>query len=525
MFDVPELFFPEYIRLYARYHPHKLALVVGDETSTWGELEASLCQVANGLQSLGIKPGDRVAVLAENSRSAVYAEFGILKMGAAVVSLSGSVRLEDLAMMLEDAQPKAIFVSHEHTEKINSLRPQLGNLTDERYFALDFNDAGWTNFSEFVSGASIHWQHVPIHGDDTFYITYSSGTTSTPKGIVLSHASRIAYFQTLAIELGFRSDAVVICGTALYSTTTWSLILVGFLCGATVIVLSKFDAEEYCRLADLYCATHTIMVPAQYARILDIVEHDSTKLASMRMIGSTGSKMPLAMKQRLMMRFRGMLHEVYGMTEGMVTALKPSDLPAKINSVGRPMLGNDFRIVDNLDRELPIEETGEIVAFTPSLLREYFRQPEKTREAVWLEPATGRTFLRSGDIGRFDADGYLYLVDRKKDMIVSGGFNIYPADIESILSAHPDVKEACVIGIPHNRWGETPLGLVTLCTSATTSDADQIKIWANEQLGKYQRLFAVEFRSAFPRNPGGKILKRKLREPYWTGKDEYEDAS
>ena len=514
MFDTPEIYIPESIRIFARSHPGKLALVVGDEAATWGEMEAALCKVANALSARGIKRGDRVAVLGENSLAAIYAELGILKLGAAVVSLSGSVSVDDLSVMLCDAEPSAIFVSQEHAAKIDQLRPRLGSLQHEKFFALDFTASGWTSFADLLCDASAEWTHVPIRGDDIFYLTYSSGTTSTPKGIVLDHRSRVQYFHVLAIELGFRSDAIVICGTALYSTTTWSLLLAALTCGATIIIQHRFDALEWCGLVEQYQVSHTIMVPAQYARVLDLVEHEPTRLSSLRMTGSTGSRLTPAFKQRMMARFPGCLHEVYGMTEGIVTALKPSDLPAKIDSVGRPMMANDFRILDAEDRELAAGETGEIVAYAPSLLREYYKQPEKTREAMWVDPATGRTFLRSGDIGRFDEDGYLYLVDRKKDMIVSGGFNVYPADIERVLSAHPAVLESCVIGIPHEKWGETPLGLV-ISREGSTATPEEMRSWVNDQLGKYQRLAAIEFVSAFPRNPGGKILKRELRTQYW----------
>ena len=514
MFDSPEIYFPEYIRLHARYHPHKLALVVGEETVTWGEMEAGFCRVANALLAFGVRRHDRVAVLGENSVQAILAQFGIIKMGAAVASLSGGLSKDDLAVMINDAEPELIFVSAAHAEKVDTLRSALACVPEDGFIALDFTRPGWRTLEDFLGDAPTAWEHVSIEGGDTFYLTYSSGTTSVPKGIVLTHRSRVQYFQTLAIELGFTSDAVVISGTALYSTTTWSLLLVAFLCGATIVVQQKFDAAEYCELADTYHATHTIMVPAQYDRVLELVEQDPARLSSMRMTGSTGSTMTVPFKQRMMSRFPGMLYEVYGMTEGIVTVLKPSDLPDKIKSVGRPMLGNDFRILDSDNRVLPNGEPGEIVAYAPSLLREYYKQPAKTAEATWIEPATGRTFLRSGDIGAFDDSGYLYLVDRKKDMIVSGGFNIYPADIEAVLTLHPQAAHASVIGVPHERWGETPLGLVILKPGATAT-SDEIRAWVNERLGKYQRVSAIEICATLPRNAGGKVLKRELRARYW----------
>jgi acyl-CoA synthetase (AMP-forming)/AMP-acid ligase II len=208
----------------------------------------------------------------------------------------------------------------------------------------------------------------------------------------------------------------------------------------------------------------------------------------------------------------GRLHEVYGLTEGLVTILHPADLATHAHSVGRPMLANDIRIIGADDIEVVLGAAGEIVGHSPFLMRGYHNLPDQTEAAIWREPGSGRTFLRSGDIGRFDTDGFLHLVDRKKDMIISGGQNIFPADLERVLAAHPDVAEVCVIGIPHVRWGETPLALVV---PRGETDATTLRDWANARLGRMQRLAAVEFRENLPRNAGGKFLKRELRAPYW----------
>jgi acyl-CoA synthetase (AMP-forming)/AMP-acid ligase II len=282
--------------------------------------------------------------------------------------------------------------------------------------------------------------------------------------------------------------------------------------GGAAVLMPKFDAAAACALIARHAVTHTILVPAQYSALLD--QPDLARLASLRMACTVGSLMAAERKQQIDALLPGRLHEVYGLTEGLVTILRPADLATHAASVGRPMLGNDIRILDGRDLPVPPGEPGEIVGCTPFLMQGYLGRPDATAATLWRDPASGRDFLRSGDIGRFDAAGFLHLVDRKKDMIVSGAANIYPADIERILFTHPGIADACVIGVPHPRWDETPLALVVLRPGAP-QDTAAILAWANDRLGKQQRLSAVELRESLPRNAAGKILKRLLREPYW----------
>ena len=255
--------------------------------------------------------------------------------------------------------------------------------------------------------------------------------------------------------------------------------------------------------------SHTILVPAQYAAIVQQPDA-ADRLASLRMACTIGSLMTADRKRALDAMLPGRLHEVCGLTKGLVTILRPGDLAEHAGSVGRPMMGNNIRILDGADAPLPPGEAGEIVGCSPFLMQGYLGRPDATTAALWRDKLTGRDFLRSGDIGRFDGDGFLHLVKRKKDMIVSGAANIYPADIERVLLPHPDVADACVIGVPHPRWDETPLALVVRRPGATI-DAAVLLEWTNAQLGRQQRLSAVEFRDGLPRNAAGKILKRELR--------------
>ncbi|MFD2580149.1 class I adenylate-forming enzyme family protein [Novosphingobium colocasiae] len=253
------------------------------------------------------------------------------------------------------------------------------------------------------------------------------------------------------------------------------------------------------------------MVPAMY---VSVVQHDddAADLSSLQVLISAGQSMPLALRETLAARIPGSgVYEVYGMTEGFFTLALPGDFAGgKRNTVGQPGFLEDIRIIDDEGRELPAGETGEIVAYGAGMMTGYFGKPELTAENLWIGPGD-RTFLRSGDLGHLDEDGFLYVSGRKKEMIKSGGINIYAIDIEEVLARHPDVREAAVVGVPHPRWMETPVGAVVLRAGALT-DADALLEWVNTRLARYQRLSAIHLRTDFPRATYGKIRKDRLRD-------------
>jgi acyl-CoA synthetase (AMP-forming)/AMP-acid ligase II len=255
------------------------------------------------------------------------------------------------------------------------------------------------------------------------------------------------------------------------------------------------------------------MVPTQFTVLLEQPDFDSYDLSSMRIWNSAGSPLRTQTKAEVIKRFSGELVELWGLTEGVATTLKPEDMQNKMESVGLPLVGWDVGIIDEEGRELPRGEAGEIVAFSSFLMPEYYKLPDKTAEAIWLD-AAGKTYLKTGDMGKLDEDGFLYILDRKKDMIISGGINIFASDIEDVLTRHPAVQDAIVIGIPHPKWGETPIALVIVREGVSISEEELIA-WVNPKLAKYQRIFRVEFCDDFPRNALGKVLKRELRAPYF----------
>jgi long-chain acyl-CoA synthetase len=278
--------------------------------------------------------------------------------------------------------------------------------------------------------------------------------------------------------------------------------------------MEHFTPADFIAEVERHRCTHVVMVPLQFQRVLEDPAFSREAVRSMRHMCTVGSPMHVALKVAVAREFGAELIELYGLTEGILTTLDPEYVESKAASVGKPVPGTDLRIIDDAGRDVPVGLSGEIVGWSRFVMSGYHNRPEATAETLWHDER-GRPWLRTGDIGRLDEEGFLYIVDRKKDMILSGGQNIYPADLEAVLKTHPAVLDCGVIGIPHATWGETPLGLVILRPGFEGTDPEAVRAWTNERLGRQQRLSAVEVRAELPRNPNGKLLKRELRKPYW----------
>jgi long-chain acyl-CoA synthetase len=286
-----------------------------------------------------------------------------------------------------------------------------------------------------------------------------------------------------------------------------------FFLGATYILLSRFEPVSYMEAIEREKVTHVMMVPSQIIALLNAPNFSSKALESLEMILSLGAPLHLEHKEELNRRLPGRFYELYGLTEGVVTVLDKYDYPAKPGSVGIPLPLFEMKILDEKEEELPPGEVGEICGKGPLLMPGYYKRPDLTEKTLI------NGWLHSGDMGYADEDGFLYLVDRMKDMIISGGVNVYPRDIEEIVVQHPAVREAAVFGIPHEKWGETPLAAVVLHETGSISP-EELKGWINERVAaKFQRVSGVVIKDDFPRNVAGKTLKREMREPYWEGRD------
>jgi acyl-CoA synthetase (AMP-forming)/AMP-acid ligase II len=349
---------------------------------------------------------------------------------------------------------------------------------------------------------------VSIEPGDTFNIIYSSGTTGTPKGIVHTHAMRWAQISALAI--GAYRKAVTIVSTPLYSNTTLVSFLPTIAYGGTAVLMSKFEARRFLEVAERERATHAMLVPVQYQRIMALPDFDRFDLKSFLLKTCTSAPFSVELKAEVLRRWPGYLLEIYGMTEGGgMCMLVANQFPDKLHTVGRPTMNCEIRLIDEQGREVPQGEIGEVVGRSNMTMTGYHGRPDATRAAEWID-AKGNVFIRHGDLGRFDEDGFLTLLGRSKDMIISGGFNIYPADIEAVLVEHPAVAECAVIGVPSEAWGETPYAFYV--PKDTNVTAAELVAWVNARVGKTQRLSSAEPILELPRSPIGKVLKRELRE-------------
>ncbi|HMG51882.1 MAG TPA: AMP-binding protein, partial [Kofleriaceae bacterium] len=333
------------------------------------------------------------------------------------------------------------------------------------------------------------------------------------KGIVHSQRMRWAHVRRGGM-FGYGPDAVTLVSTPPYSNTTLVSLLPSVALGGASVLMPRFEAGEFLRLAERHRATHAMLVPVQYERILRHEAFDRTDLSSFRVKFCTSAPFSAALKAEVLRRWPGGLVEYFGMTEGGGTCvLVAHQFPDKLHTVGRPAEGHDIRILDDAGRELPPGEIGEIVGHSPfAMMLGYHGRAADTAAVEWRD-AAGVRFIRTGDLGRFDADGFLSIVGRKKDVIISGGFNIYPVDLEAALAAHAAVAEAAVVGVPSARWGETPVGFVVLADGAQ-ADAETLRAFANARLGSTQRLADVAVVPALPRSAIGKVLKRELRDGY-----------
>jgi acyl-CoA synthetase (AMP-forming)/AMP-acid ligase II len=312
---------------------------------------------------------------------------------------------------------------------------------------------------------------------------------------------------------GYDTSTVTLISTPLYSNTTLVAVFPTLALGGTVVLMPKFDAHGWLTLAQRHRVTHTMLVPVQYRRIMACEDFGAFDLSAFRVKFSTSAPFEAALKQDILARWPGGLVELYGMTEGGGTCVLVAHVDRrKLHTVGKPAPNTDIRVIDDEGREVPRGESGEIVGRSPAMMTGYHRQPELTRKALWHD-ADGRPYIRTGDVGRFDEDGFVVLVDRKKDMIISGGFNVYSSDLEAVLARHPDVAEVAVVGVPSERWGETPVAFV-VARRGSAATTDELLEWANAQLGKVQRVSDVRLVEELPRSPIGKVLKRELREFY-----------
>jgi len=507
--DFPFQRIADLIRQHARARPDQAALIGGDTTLSYAALDALMDRVAASLQRDGLHAGDVIAICAHASPLYAAVFLGALRAGVTVAPLAPSVTAESFAGMLSDAAARWLFVDAAALDALGATPPA-------RCISLDGHSPG-TPLSDWLLPTGAAPTPVEVPPEAPFNIIYSSGTTGAPKGIVQSHGMRWSHVARGA-NYGYSADGVTLLATPLYSNTTLVVFFPTLAFGGTVVLMAKFDAARYLALAQAHRMTHTMLVPVQYQRIMAVPEFDRFDLSTTLSKFCTSAPFSAALKADVVKRWPGALIEFYGMTEGGGTCiLLAHEHPTKLHTVGQPAVGHDIRLIADDGVELSPQAvaagaTGEVVGHSPGMMTGYHGQPLKTREAEWFD-ASGKRFIRTGDVGRFDADGFLTLMDRKKDMVISGGFNIYPSDLEAVLREHAAVADVAVVGVPSVQWGETPVAFIVK-RDGVHADEDELLHWLNTRVGKTQRLAALQFIAELPRSAIGKVLKRELRERF-----------
>ena len=488
------------IQRHGRYRRDHLALVVADRRLSWGEFDDYANDLSHALTKAGIGQGDRVATVLPNCLELIALYWSITRIGAVVVPLSPLLQPQGLLNLLRDSGSGLVFLSETALQGLESAAGFDQNL--------EFVTLG-DSFTAFIaSGHGVLTAKPDVQPDDLFNIVYSSGTTGLPKGIEHSHLVRSQYAAHFAASFRMTPESVVLHSGSIVFNGAFVTLMPCFYLGATYILHQAFDIEQTIRTIRDEKVTHIMMVPAQIIALLESPNCSPETLASLEMVLTLGAPLSEFHKKAFDKVLPGRYYELYGLTEGFVTILDKLDFEKKSGSVGCPPPGYDMRIVDAQGVDLAAGEVGEIVGRGPILMSGYYGREDLTRDTI------RDGWLFTGDLGYVDEDGYLYLAGRKKDMIISGGVNVFPQDIEGLAVTHQAVLEAAVFGIESDKWGETPIAAVVK-KAGYDIDAQALKEWINQHVeAKFQRVSDVFFLESFPRNVAGKILKHELQELY-----------
>jgi len=504
-------------RVHAKDRPNAIALDFNDRTTTFQELDTRASRVAQGLIALDQKPGARVGFLGKNTDRYFEVLLGAFKARAVIVGVNWRLAAPEMAYVLNDAHCEVLFVGRDYYEiagKVQAGCPQLKTVV-----AMDGGHPSWPAYETWRDAQSAKDPMLPVAPDDDVIQLYTSGTTGHPKGVQLTSGNYLAVFNTLPLSglLEFGPDESVLIAMPIFHVAGVNVGLLSLVQGSRGIVLGDVDPKEILRLFEAKDIAHAFIVPAVILFLLQqpgVREVDFSRLKKVYYGASPISDEVLLRAQET---FGCEFLQVYGLTEttGSGTFLPPEDHDPKrgrLRSCGKPAPGNEIRIVDGEGRDVPTGDVGEILIKSAVVMKGYWNKADATAKAI----VNG--WFHTGDAGFFDSDGYVYIHDRVKDMIVSGGENIYPAEVENAIFGHPAVADVAVIGVPDAKWGEAVKAIVVKKQGAGVTPAE-IVAWARDRIAGYKLPKTVDFIEALPRNPTGKVLRRELRKPYWEGHD------
>ena len=499
----------------ALYAPDKWFLVETDRRCSFREFNQRTDSLAVGLLARGLRPGQRVAVINHNSIELVEVYFGAMKAGGVAVPVNVMLSSLEIEEILQDANPFLIIVGRPYLGKLDLRRLKQRGV---EVWVIGGQDQGEEAYESLLAGAGEAPPEPSVSDDDVALLIYTSGTTGKPKGVMLTHRNLVSDAWATCVARRLAHDEVSLVTAPLYQSGALGSMLGNVLRTNTVVLLNGFKPELVLETIERERVSNALFVPTMLIKLLQYPELDRFDLSSMRTVIYGAAPMPVQVLKQVLARFGWELMGACGATEtgpAYIAFLDREDhdlqgdpiKERRLASVGREGINAQVRIFDEHDRPLPTGEVGEIVVRGPHIMKGYWNKPRETAEAL-----RGGWF-HTGDLGMIDEDGYIFIVDRKKDMIISGGFNVYPRDIELALAEHPAVCESAVVGIPHEKWGETPRAYVVLQPGAPPPPEEDLMVFLRERLASFKLpRGGFAFVEVLPRTASGKVLKRSLRE-------------
>jgi acyl-CoA synthetase (AMP-forming)/AMP-acid ligase II len=508
------------IRAQGKARGDTMAFEFEGRRTSYAELDSHTNRIANGLKALGVKPRERVAYLGKNSD--IYFELLLGAMKANVVMAPVNWRLAgpEIAFIVEDCKAPVLFVGPEFIEQVRSIQAQLPNV--RTFIATEGGAPDWQDFAIWREAQSSDDPKVPISPKDIAIQLYTSGTTGKPKGAMLSHANFLNLVRAGGSEKPdwnkWSEDDVSLVAMPVFHIGGSGWGVLGLYHGAKGVIAREFDPTRILDFFERSGITKLFMVPAAMQFVVRQPRAREVDFSKLKFMLYGASPIPAALLKECIAVFKCGFVQMYGMTEttGTIVALPPEDHVEgldRMRSAGKALPGVELAILDAEGKRLPPGEVGEIATRSGSNMAGYWNLPEATAKTLDAD-----NWLRTGDAGYMDSDGYLYIHDRIKDMIISGGENIYPAEVESAICDHPDVAEVAVVGIPDEQWGEAVKAIVVMKPGKKATSSEIIG-FTRERIAGFKTPKSVDFIAALPRNASGKILRRHLRDPYWVGKD------
>lgn len=486
--------------------PDKVAFYFDDQGTSYKDLQNLTESCAFGLQKIGVQKGDRVAIFTPSSLEFVISWFAAVRLGAAVIPVNIMLKTRESKYILENAEVNTLIVHQSQVEMVNSFRPELPFLKNLVVVGKQ-KPAGSRSFADFLSEKPSREMTVDCAPDITATMIYTSGTTGFPKGAMITHANLYSNVQDIIDALHLDERMLRVSVTPLFHAMGLTVnVLAVMLLGATAVIQAKLDFDEFLKANEKYRATMISGAPALHYMLAYDPRTQKYDLSSWKVAMSGSAPLPVEVLSKFEEKFKIPMIEAYGLTEVTTAATaNPFSGIRKPGSVGLPLPNLEVKIFDEQDRELSVGEIGEVVIRGPAVMKGYYNNPQATAETL------KGGWLHTGDLGKMDENGYFYILDRKKDMIICSGYNVYPREIEELLHTHPAVLEAAVIGIPDPKRGESPMAFIILKPGKKASEKELIQ-FSRENLAAYKVIRAVRFLEEFPRNPNRKVLKRELRQ-------------